>query len=184
MNRFTAAAARNLTLGASIVGIFAASASAQQDYPNRPVRLVSGYAPGGTTSLVGSLIGQEFTESWGQQFNGGKVKALAITGKKRSPLLPEVPTFEEAGMANFHTHKRAGYGIVAPAGTPARIIEKLAAEVTRHLAQPAFCDTLLTLGPDPQTSTPKEYAEALKASMAWNISTVDMLKEKGVRFDS
>jgi tripartite-type tricarboxylate transporter receptor subunit TctC len=114
---------------------------------------------------------------------GGKVKALALTGKKRSPLLPGVPTFDEAGLANFYTHKRAGYGIVAPAGTPKVVVDKLAAEVARHLAQPAFRDTLIGLGLDPNPSTPREYAEVLKASMAWNIVTIDMLKKKGVRFD-
>lgn len=103
MNRFAAAVARNLTLGVPIACvvsiIFSAAASAQQNYPNRPVRLVSGYAPGGTTTLVGRLVDQKLSESWGQQFNRGKVNT--ITGKKRSPLLP--------------------------AGTPVLIIDNLAA---------------------------------------------------------
>src|SRR5690242_3412090 len=64
---------RDFRIVALFLTLVAASASvpvalAQTDYPNRPVRLVSGYAPGGTTSLVGRLIGQKLTESWGQQF--------------------------------------------------------------------------------------------------------------------
>ncbi|HZN23424.1 MAG TPA: tripartite tricarboxylate transporter substrate binding protein [Burkholderiales bacterium] len=64
-----------------------APAAAQGDYPNRPVRLVSGYAPGGTTSLVGRLIGQKLTESWGQQFildnrpGGGTLIGAEIVAK-------------------------------------------------------------------------------------------------------
>lgn len=57
---------RAVGLGALIV--FSASSFAQQDYPNKPVRMVSGYAPGGTTSLVGRMIGQKLGESLGQQF--------------------------------------------------------------------------------------------------------------------
>lgn len=64
--RIARALARTVTLGALVA--FTTSASAQQDYPNKPVRLVSGYAPGGTTSLVGRMIGQKLSESLGQQF--------------------------------------------------------------------------------------------------------------------
>ena len=66
MIKLSATVMRMLSAGALIA--FAAAAAAQQDYPNKPVRIVNGYAPGGTTSLVARLIGQKLTESWGQQF--------------------------------------------------------------------------------------------------------------------
>ena len=74
MTGFFATVARGFALGALFAS--AATALAQQDYPSKPVRLVSGYAAGGTTSLVARLIGQKLGESWGQQnlkvvVNGG-----------------------------------------------------------------------------------------------------------------
>ena len=84
----------------------------------------------------------------------GKVKAIAITGKKRSPLMPDVATFDESGLANFYNHKRAPFGIVGPAGLPQPVVDKLSKEVSRHLAQPEFRDSLINIGLDPYPSTP------------------------------
>ena len=113
----------------------------------------------------------------------GKVKAIAITGKTRSPLLPNVPTFDEAGLENFYNHKRAPFGIVAPARTPKSIIDKLSAEVAKYVGQPEFRNVLIGLGLEPYQATPSEYADALKAGLAWNITTINVLKKKGVKFD-
>jgi len=325
------AVVRVVTVG--VLMTIAGAVAAQQDYPNKTVRIVNGYAPGGTTSIVARLIGQKLTESWGHQFivdnrpgggtligtdlvaksppdgytlmladsaivlapvllkapydpikdlapvatvastelvlvlhpshppntlaefiayakskpgklnyataaigstqhlateifnidagiqtqhipykgagpalialiagevdmflpttatavphvKAGKLKAIAITGKKRSPLLPNVPTFDEAGLPNFYSHKRAPFGILAPAGTPKPIIDKLSAEILRYVAQPEFREALLTLGLDPFLATSSEYAEILKANLAWNIDTINLLKKKGVKFDS
>jgi tripartite-type tricarboxylate transporter receptor subunit TctC len=330
MIRARAMIAKLAALGALLA--LAASAAAQQDYPSRPIRIITGYAAGGTTSLVARLVGQKLTESWGQQvivdnrpgggtiigtealaksppdgytlmvvdsvhvlapllfkapydplkdfapvatvaatdlilllhpsvpannleefiayakarpgklnyatpaiggsqhlasevlnfragihtqhipykgagpaltgllggevdmyfattatgapyIKSGKVKAIATTGKKRSPLVPNVPTFDEAGLPDFYGQKRAPYGLIAPAGTPKPIIDKLSAEIARYLAQPEFRDTLINLGLDPYPATPGEYAEVLKAGLAWNAETLEILKKKNIKFE-
>jgi tripartite-type tricarboxylate transporter receptor subunit TctC len=305
--------------------------SAQQNYPNRPVRLVSGYAAGGTTSLIGRLIGQKLSETWGQQFvldnrpGGGtliageivaksvpdghtlmlvdsahviaplllkapfdpikdfsvvallantewlllvhpslppnnvldflsyvkarrgklnyaspaiggsqhlgtemfnsvtgievhhipyksagpalvalvagevemyfattatgaphvkanRAKALAYTGTRRSPLLPDLPTLEEAGVSNYN-YPRIGYGIIGPAGMPKHIVDKLAIEINRQVAQPEFRNTLINVGLEPTPKMSQEYLEALKAGSTSYGGIINQLKKKGVKFD-
>src|SRR5690606_24075309 len=68
MYRCLSALARGLCAAAFTAIATFPAAAAEVQYPTKPVRLVSGYAPGGTTSLVGRLIGEKLTESWGQQF--------------------------------------------------------------------------------------------------------------------
>ncbi len=67
---------------------------------------------------------------------GGKVRALAVTSKTRSPLMPDVPTMEEAGLPGYEYH--TWFGLWAPKATPAAIVEKLYAEVKKALAEPAI----------------------------------------------
>jgi tripartite-type tricarboxylate transporter receptor subunit TctC len=68
------------------------------------------------------------------QIKGGTVRALAVTGTKRSPLLPDVPTVEEAGVPGYKNY--VWFGLWAPKGTPQPIIDKLHAEVTKAVADP------------------------------------------------
>lgn len=306
-------------------------ASAQQVYPTRPVRLVSGYAAGGTTSIVGRLLGQKLAEAWGQQivfdnrpgggtliageivaksapdghtlmlvdsvhviaplvlkapfdplkdftpiarfaktewvllihpslppnnladflayaktrrgkinyatpaiggsqhlgtevFNtvtgvdmqhipyksGGaaltamvagevsvffattatgapyvktnRLKALGITGKRRSPLLPDVPTIEESGLPQYD-FPLLGYGVIGPAGIPKFVVDKLSTEINRQAGQAELRNTLINVGLDPVQSTPSEYSTMLKASSTVYADVISQLKKKGVRFD-
>jgi tripartite-type tricarboxylate transporter receptor subunit TctC len=98
-------------------------------------------------------------------------------------LLPDVPTFAEAGLPKFYSHKRAPFGIVGPAGIPKPIVDKLSSEVVKYVSQPQFREQLLGLGLNPTASTPQEYADWLKAGYAWNIDTLATLKKKGVKFE-
>jgi tripartite-type tricarboxylate transporter receptor subunit TctC len=68
------------------------------------------------------------------QIKGGSVRALAVTGKERSPLLPDVPTVEEAGVRGYTYY--TWFGLWAPKGTPAPIVDKLHAEIQKALADP------------------------------------------------
>jgi tripartite-type tricarboxylate transporter receptor subunit TctC len=308
-----------------------ATVSAQQTYPNRPVRLVSGYAAGGTTSLIGRLLGQRLAEAWGQQFvldnrpgggtliageivaksapdghtlmlmdsahaispllfkapfdpvkdftfisriahtewillvhpalpakslteflglakarrgklnyaspaiggaqhlgtevfntvtgiemnhvpykgagpalvalvagevdvyysttatgaphvKTGRARALAITGKQRSPLLPDVPTVEEAGLSNYNFPK-VGFGVIGPAGIPKSIVEKLTAEINKHVSQGELRNTLINVGLNPHPGGPQEHLEAVKQGLTTYADVINQLKKKGVRFD-
>jgi tripartite-type tricarboxylate transporter receptor subunit TctC len=113
----------------------------------------------------------------------GKVKTIAVTGEKRTTLLPDVPTFAEAGLPKFYSHKRPPFGIVGPAGIPKPIVDKLSAEVAKYVSQSQFREQLLGLGLNPTASTPQEYADWLKAGYAWNADTLATLKKKGVKFE-
>jgi tripartite-type tricarboxylate transporter receptor subunit TctC len=88
--------------------------------------------------------------------NSGKVRALAVTGPKRSALLPNLPTVAEAGVPGYEAVLH--YGIVAPAGTPQPIVDKLNKALRAAVASPEVEKRLATTGAEPLASTPAEYA--------------------------
>jgi len=95
---------------------------------------------------------------------GGKLRALALTGEKRSPVMPEVPTLAEQGFPGFSAY--AWWGILAPAGTPKPIVDKLHAELVKTLAQPDLRKQLTeTLGMDLVVSTPEALQKFVSSEM-------------------
>jgi len=94
----------------------------------------------------------------------GKLKAIAVSGASRLPALPQVPTFTEAGLPGFDIN--IWYGILAPAGTPKDIVDKMSAEVGKILALPEVKEKLVALGVDPLIATPDQFAALLKSDMA------------------
>jgi tripartite-type tricarboxylate transporter receptor subunit TctC len=87
----------------------------------------------------------------------GKVRALAVTGPKRSPLLPELPTVAEAAPLPGY-EAVLHYGIVAPAGTPKPIVDKLSAAMKAALAEPDVREKIAADGAEVMSMTPEEYA--------------------------
>jgi tripartite-type tricarboxylate transporter receptor subunit TctC len=94
----------------------------------------------------------------------GKVRALAVTGKTRLALLPEVPTLAESGLKGYEAS--SWYGILAPAGTPREIVVKLGAEFSRAVRQPEVARSLVAEGAEPVGSTPEEFAAHIRAELA------------------
>ena len=86
----------------------------------------------------------------------GKLRAIAVTSKKRFSLLPDVPTFDESGMPGFEAVLH--YGLLAPAGTPKDIIDKLSVELRKLVDTDDVKKRIHFEGGDPLTSTPAEYA--------------------------
>ena len=86
----------------------------------------------------------------------GNLHALGVTTKKRSSLLPEVPTIAEAGVPGFDYP--IWYGVWVPAGTPAEVVDKLAKDIARALAAPDVRDRLAKHGADPMSMTQPEFA--------------------------
>ena len=84
-----------------------------------------------------------------------KMRPLAITGLKRHPLLPEVPTFEESGYKGFDGVQ--WYGIVGPAKMPAEITRRLNAEINKSLASPALQQRLAAEAIEPMPMTPEQF---------------------------
>jgi tripartite-type tricarboxylate transporter receptor subunit TctC len=101
------------------------------------------------------------------QIRAGRVRGLAVTSAKRSPYIPELPTMEEAGVANYAT---AGsdlwFGIMGPAGIPKPIVQKLNAELIAVLRSPAMRERVRNQFFDLWTSTPEEFAAIIKADAA------------------
>lgn len=95
---------------------------------------------------------------------GGKVRALAVTGNTRSAALPDVPTLEEAGVPDYNVS--TWWGLLAPAGTPPAIVDKLAKSVEKAAAQPHIKEQFVNMGVEAASSTPTEFAGFIKAEVA------------------
>ncbi len=91
----------------------------------------------------------------------GKLRALAALGDKRDSAVPNVPTVAEAGLPWFKVD--TWYGVLAPAGTPAPVINRLNAAFVKMLNDPATRKLLASRGTDPLTSTPEEFARFIKS---------------------
>jgi tripartite-type tricarboxylate transporter receptor subunit TctC len=98
------------------------------------------------------------------QVRSGKLKALAVTGEKRSLAAPDVPTMMEAGVKAYES--ATWYGLLAPAKTPATIVQRLNTEVVAILKQPEVNDRLSREGADPVGSTPEEFARYIKSEIS------------------
>jgi tripartite-type tricarboxylate transporter receptor subunit TctC len=99
------------------------------------------------------------------QAKEGKVTPLAVTGTKRSPLLPDVPTMQESGFPAFVV--TGWYGIVAPPGTPPSIAQKLRDEAAKAIGPPDVVKTLASQGMEPRGTQPAEYAKYLASELAF-----------------
>ena len=98
------------------------------------------------------------------QLKGGKLRALAVTGSKRSPMLPDLPTIAEAGVRGYEV--TGWYGVFAPSGTPRRIVLRLNAEIARVLKLPDVSQRLTAEGAEIMVNTPEQFAAFIKAEMA------------------
>ena len=95
----------------------------------------------------------------------GKVRALAVATDKRVPTMPDVPTLKEAGLSGFSYD--SWFGLMAPAGTPAAIIEKINKDVVEGLQDPALQDRMAKQGGVLVfTSSPKQFDEMIKSDTA------------------
>ena len=90
---------------------------------------------------------------------GGKVKTLGISALKRSPLVPDIPTMDEAGVKGFESNTY--FGVFAPAGTPAAIVTRLNGEINKAIGAQDFRERLAALGAEPVGGTPEQLARAV-----------------------
>jgi tripartite-type tricarboxylate transporter receptor subunit TctC len=95
---------------------------------------------------------------------GEKLRALAVTADKRWPELPDVPTMREAGFADFPSD--IVYGLLAPAGTPDAIVDKLNSSVNKALQSPELRANLAKLGIEARAATPQAFGAAMSDDMA------------------
>ena len=102
-----------------------------------------------TTDLLGGQVDMSFDTITPvlQHIKGGKLRALAVTTAKRSAVLPDVPTLEEAGLKGFDIG--TWFGVLAPVGTPKDIVVKLNAEMVKIIKSPDFAERMRAIGADP-----------------------------------
>ena len=111
--------------------------------------LMGGFVKVATPSIPGSL----------GHFRAGRLRPLAVTGAKRSPALPDIPTMAEAGVKGYDA--TTWYAVLAPAGVPAEIIAKINGDIAQALKDPALHAQISKRGIEPEVMTP----EALRTFM-------------------
>jgi len=94
----------------------------------------------------------------------GKLRALAVTTKTRSALMPELPTIAESGLPGYETV--AWFGVLAPAGTPPDVVNRLSQEIGRIARSPDVRDKLLAMGAEPVGGTPEEFKTVIDRDIA------------------
>ena len=108
----------------------------------------------------------------------GTVRALAVSGARRSPGFPELPTIAEAGVPGYEAPTWSG--VIAPAGLPQPVVLKLNAAINRALTSQAFKDRFAAIGDEPAGGTPEEFAAQIAADSAkW----ADVVRRSGARLD-
>ena len=124
-----------------------------------------GSAPA-TTDLLGGVVDAQFDNlvTLIPHVRAGKLRALAVSSARRVPLLPDVPTIAEAALPGFETG--TWYGIVAPAGTPTTVVERLNREINRILNLHDVQEKLLAQGLQPAGDTPAEFGAMIRSEIA------------------
>ena len=132
------------------------------------------------TDLVGGTI-EVFMSSVPtalSQIKGGKLRALAVTSAKRSAILPEVPSINEAGYKGFDAN--TWFGLAAPAGTPANVVARLNTEVNRVLKMPDVREKIRAEGVDVLGSTPEVFGTLVKDDvLKWG----KVVRDSGAKVD-
>ena len=116
------------------------------------------------TDLLGGQIQLMFNDTAAPHVKSGKLRALAVTGAKRWPLLPEVPTLAEAGVPGFEKYN--WFGILAPSGTPEAIITALNRELVAIMRDPVIQKWVEAQGAEATASTPEEFAAFIRRDLA------------------
>ena len=113
------------------------------------------------------------------QIKAGKLKALAVTSRQRSAAVPDIPTVEEAaGLKGFDA--TSWFGLLAPAGTPPDIVNRIQQEVAKSLNTPAIKEKLLAQGAIPSGNTPAEFARHIDAE---HKKWAQVVKVSGAKVD-
>ena len=117
------------------------------------------------TDLLGGQVQYSFqpVENALPHVKGGKLKAVAAPGEKRLTVLPEVPTFAEAGLPGFAV--KSWGGILAPAGTPKSIIDRVSTEINKILALSDIKNKVIAMGQEPYINTPEQFSAMMQTEL-------------------
>ena len=137
-------------------------------------------SPPALTDVMGGQVSMTFdniTTAW-PLAKGGKLRALAVTTAKRSPVSPEVPTLAESGLPGYEIG--SWQGVFAPAGTPPEIVKRLNAEIVKIINSPDVQKKLLELGAEPVANSPEEFTALVKTEV---VKWGDVVKKSGAKVD-
>jgi tripartite-type tricarboxylate transporter receptor subunit TctC len=138
---------------------------------------------GGAPALTDLIAGHvdlmfESLQSIAPLAHAGKVHALGVSGAKRSPAFPDLPTIAEAGVPGYLAPTWTG--VIAPAGVSRPIVDKLNTAINTALASEAFKEKFAKIGDEPAGGTPEEFAETIKTDSAkW----ADVIKRSGAKLE-
>lgn len=138
----------------------------------------------GAGQVVGDLIaGQLQLASMGlpvamPHVQSGKLRAIALTGAARSPLLPQIPTVAEAGLPGFEV--TSWYGVFGPARLPRAIVERLNSGIGNAINAPELADRLAALGAEPSRKSPAAFAQYVREEI---IKWAKVVKASGARLE-
>ena len=138
----------------------------------------------GAGQVVGDLLaGQLQLASMGfpvamPHVQSGRLRVIAVTGSKRSPLLAQVPTVAETGLPGFDV--TSWYGVFGPAALPREIVARLNTEISAAVTAPELKERLAALGAEPSTKSPEQFAQYVRDEIAkW----AKVVKESGAKLD-
>ena len=138
---------------------------------------------GGAAGIADLMAGQvqlmlESTNSITPHARAGRVRGLGVTGPKRSPALPDIPTIAEAGVPGYEA--TTWTGIVGPASLPQPLIARLNAELNKAVGSPTFREKVALIGSEPMTGTPEQFRDFIRSEHAkWG----DIVKRAGAKID-
>ena len=138
----------------------------------------------GSGQVIGDLIaGQLQLASMGlpiamPHVQSGKLRAIALTGTTRSPLMPNLPTVAEAGLAGFDV--TSWYGVFGPAALPREIVARLNTEIGNAITAPDLKEKLTALGAEPSVKTPEKFAQYVREEI---VKWAKVVKESGAKLD-
>jgi tripartite-type tricarboxylate transporter receptor subunit TctC len=135
-------------------------------------------SPQALADVMGGLVSMSFDNisTAYVQAKAGKLRALAVTTRTRSPIAPEVPTMDEAGLKGYELG--SWHGVFAPAGTPKPILAKLNAEIVKAIRSPDVREKLQILGVEPVGTSSEEFSRFVRAEVPkW----AKVVKESGAK---
>jgi tripartite-type tricarboxylate transporter receptor subunit TctC len=132
------------------------------------------------TDLIGGQVNMMFATPIEvmQHVQSGKLRVLATTASRRLPALPSVPTVQESGVPEFDVY--AFFGMLAPAGTPKDIVDRLAAELERVMADPDVVQRFAEQSAEPRVLGPAAFTTFLQSE---RIRWADVVKRSGAKLD-
>ena len=118
------------------------------------------------TDLLGGQVQIMFNSAVSMlpQVRAGRLRAIAMTGARRSPAMPDLPTVAESGVPGYEA--TSWYGVLAPAGTPRPIVDKISHEITKVVQMPDVRERLIGDGAEPAGTSPAEFAAHIKRELA------------------